>query len=405
MTQGQDKSSLAPWALPAGMGAALAAAAILAWLFKAHCLFGGGWSASEQYVTGCYSDFVPFWGGRGVAAGEIPYLQASIEYPVLTGLMIWIEGGVTRVLFGSGAGELPFLTVATLANAGLLAAIVTMMARMEVARDRLMLLILGPPIILYLGHNWDVLAVALTVLAIHLHRGGRAFAAGAAVGLGAAAKLFPLLLLPLLLFDWFDRRDFRRLALTAGGAILAWLVVNLPVALAAPERWAEFYVFSRERAGTFAATWSLIDHMGIGTTVEERNGYGSFLFMAGAAGITLANWRRFTGRMWMLITPVVALFLLTNKVYSPQFDLWLVPLLLLTSRRLWPLAALYVATTLVYWMEFWFFAGQDNVTPSVGYGMLVAAAWLRMIVLSVIIALPFFERMDGQAEAATPAPN
>ena len=60
----------------------LALTCVVGWLFKAHC--GAVWTGDEQYLTGCYSDAVPFWGLRGVAAGQLPYVQARIEYPVLT---------------------------------------------------------------------------------------------------------------------------------------------------------------------------------------------------------------------------------------------------------------------------------------------------------------------------------
>lgn len=383
------------WALPAGVVGAAAVAAYVGWYFKAHCLWDGGWSGSEQYVTGCYSDMVPFWGGRGVAEGQIPYFEAAIEYPVLTGFLIWIQGVLTRSVFGAAAGELAFLTVGVLINAGLLLVTAAALMRAGVSRTRLMWLVIGLPTILYLGHNWDLLAIALTALALHFHIQGRAAAAGAMLGLGAAAKLFPLFLLPLLLLDWFDRRDWRRVALAAGAAVAAWAAVNLPVALAAPANWAEFYTFSRERHGTFAATRSLIHDLGLPTSTETRNLWGFLLFAGGAAAFTLANWRRFEGRMWMLAPGVIALFLLTNKVYSPQFDLWLVPLLLLASPRLWPLAALFVATLLVYWMEFWLFAGHDGVSPSATPAMLAAAGWLRVAVLATIVALPFFDRRSA----------
>ncbi|NWM20030.1 hypothetical protein GY646_24495, partial [Escherichia coli] len=62
----------------------LAVTCMLGFGFKQHCM-PGGWTGSEQYVTGCYSDAVPFWTAREVDKGRIPYLQTPIEYPVLTG--------------------------------------------------------------------------------------------------------------------------------------------------------------------------------------------------------------------------------------------------------------------------------------------------------------------------------
>ena len=51
-----------------------------------------------------------------------------MEYPVLTGALIWIEGGVTRGLFGRNANAMDFLFIVTLVNA-LLAALILWMMR------------------------------------------------------------------------------------------------------------------------------------------------------------------------------------------------------------------------------------------------------------------------------------
>src|SRR5690606_9936924 len=68
-----------------------AATSFLGWLFKGHCAFDGDWGNLEMYVTGCYSDAYPFWHARGLADGAVPYFEAPMEYPVLAGLLIWLE--------------------------------------------------------------------------------------------------------------------------------------------------------------------------------------------------------------------------------------------------------------------------------------------------------------------------
>lgn len=360
----------------------------LGWAFKAHCYLDGGWSDGEQYTTGCYTDVVPFWTGRDVATGAVPYLDTSLEYPVLTGAQIWIEGAVGRALVGSDGSALAFLAMVTMLNAALAVWILVLLQRMGVPERRLWWWALAPPLVLYLGHNWDLLAMALVMLAIDLHRRGSTVGAGAAAGLGAAAKLFPALLVPLLVLPALRHRNWTSAVRTLGGAVGAWLAVNLPVALVAPERWAEFYSFSQQRLGTFAATWTVVDEVGLlATSVEQRNLAGTALFAIGGAAIVWAGWDRHADRAWVLLTPLLAWFLLTNKVYSPQFDLWLIPLLVLTLRRTWPLAAFVAADALVYWAEFWYLGWRLGVSPSAPYPVLVGAALLRAIVLLAIVVL------------------
>ena len=93
--------SVAAGARPAGyrpLGLLLAVTLVtcaLGWLFKGHCITDGSWDDFEQYTTGCYTDAAPFWFGHDLAAGAIPYFQTPIEYPVLTGALIYLDAVLT----------------------------------------------------------------------------------------------------------------------------------------------------------------------------------------------------------------------------------------------------------------------------------------------------------------------
>ncbi|MDT8760024.1 hypothetical protein MZO42_15080 [Sphingomonas psychrotolerans] len=340
------------------------------WLFKAHCV-PGGWTDAEQYSTGCYNDMMPFWHGREVAKGKIPYLQTRMEYPVLTGAQIWAEGTVTRLAFGARARDWHFLGVVLLVNAWLAGLVLNWFLAAGMDARRLWGWAAAPPLILYVGHNWDMAAVAFAVSAMLFARSGRLVPAAAMAGLGTAAKLFPVLILPLLglgaLFG--DARPWRerlpRAAALSAAAIGVWVLVNLPVALLARENWSEFYRFSQERPGTIAATWDALTNAGWwATSIEERNRYAPLVFLIGFAAILGFGWRKHRAHLWVLFTPVLAWFMLTNKVYSPQFDLWLYPLLLMTAPRLWPLAWFVLADIIAYFAEFWWLSGMQHGWPA-----------------------------------------
>jgi len=66
-----------------------------------------------------------------------------------------------------------------------------------VSPRRLAWLVLAPSLVAYAFVNWDALPVLLATAAIFAHRRGDDAMAGAFVGFGAAAKLYPGLLLPL----------------------------------------------------------------------------------------------------------------------------------------------------------------------------------------------------------------
>ncbi|KQS02135.1 hypothetical protein ASG11_15235 [Sphingomonas sp. Leaf357] len=366
---------LTPWSL-------LALTCLAGWAFKGHC--GAGWADGVQYTTGCYSDAVPFWGGRGVAAGQLPYLQARMEYPVLTGALIWVEGIVARLLRGPAADAATFLFVVSAVNAGLAFLVLWMMERAGVDRRRLYLWAAAPPLILYLGHNWDLLAVALAMAAVLAARVGRLTRAVQWAAAGTAAKLFPVLILPLLgltaLFRPGERwpRRITRAASLALVAILVWGAINAPIAYAAFDTWSEFYRFSSDRSGTAASVWELLATFGLWVSpIPVRNLVSFALFAAGAALIVALGWRRHAARPWIMFTPVLCWFLLTNKVYSPQFDLWLYPFLILTGYRIWPILWFAIGDAAAYFAEFWMFAGMEGHTPSATQGDIALAAAIR----------------------------
>ncbi|RYY24485.1 MAG: DUF2029 domain-containing protein [Sphingomonadales bacterium] len=362
---------------------ALALTCSLGWLFKGHCT-AGGWSNSEQYTTGCYSDAIPFWTAREIDKGKIPYLESRMEYPVLTGATIYIEGVVARTLFGKNTNAAEFLAVVTIVNALLAALVLRLFVLAGMDSRRLWMWALAPPLILYVGHNWDMVAVTLAVAAMLAARRNRLVAAAALAGLGTAAKLWPVLMLPLIglgaLFETgrsWRQRPVRATIVTAA-AIGAWALVNLPFAIFANEYWSEFYRFSEERGGTAAGTWSVLNGMGWIVTAEgDQNRLASILFLVGAGAIVAGGWQRHRNHLWVLFTPVLAWFMLTNKVYSPQFDLWLYPMLLLTAPRLWPVGLFMIGGIGAYFAEFWLFAAQAGAHPAAQFADVACAAVLR----------------------------
>lgn len=386
--------------------AVLAVTCLLGWGFKAHC--GAGWAGDVQYITGCYSDTVPFWGLRGVAAGQMPYVEARMEYPVLTGMLIWAEGLATRAIWGARANAAHFLFVVSAVNAALAFAVLDMMKQAGVSRARRMCWAAAPPLMLYLGHNWDMLAAVFAVAALLAAARTDTVRAAGLAAFGMAAKLFPVLLLPLLGLGALATREplLRRLRLAAVlvlTAISCWGVVNLPVAVIAPENWSEFYRFSGERSGTAASVWELLAQSGVWRTdIPTRNAVSGALFVVGAGAIVALAWRRHRTHVWLLFTPVLAWFLLTNKVYSPQFDVWLYPLLVLTSHRLWPLAWFALGDVAAYFAEFWWFAGLDGYHPAASQGDIALAAAFRGAALLWVIAAAVRQPPPAWVQPAAP---
>ncbi|WP_171480856.1 glycosyltransferase family 87 protein [Streptomyces griseoviridis] len=367
---------------------------------KAPC-YNGAWffGASSQYTKACYSDIPHLYQGRGFADGLVPYFDRLpgdmpyLEYPVLTGVFMEVAGWLTP---GSGTiqhQEQWYWMV----NAGMLmvcAAIIAVCVTRTHARrpwDGL-LVALAPAFALTATINWDLLAVALTAAAMLMWSRSRPIAFGVLLGLATAAKLYPLFLLgPLFVLCWRAGR-WREFGKALGGTAVAWIVVNLPVMVLAWDGWAQFYRFSHDRGVDFGSFWLILAQNSTDPlTTDTVNTLATLLVLLGCAGIaalTLTAPRR--PRFAQLAFLVVAVFILTNKVYSPQYVLWLVPLAVL-ARPKWRDFLIWQACEVLYFLGIWMYLAYTTSgdahkgLPQDGYHWAIAAHLLGTLYLCAVV--------------------
>ena len=122
---------------------------------------------------------------------------------------------------------------------------------------------LSPALILAAFINWDLLAMALTAGAMAAWAGRREVLAGLLLGLAVAAKFYPLLIFAALLLLCLRAGRMREFGRALAAGAVAWLVVNLPIALAAPAGWGRFYAFSRSRGADWGSIWYLFEHFNV----------------------------------------------------------------------------------------------------------------------------------------------
>lgn len=366
----------------------LAITLTVGWWSKARCVVDGdGWTGGEQYLGWCYSDIYPLWFAEGLDQGKRPYVDHPVEYPVLTGGQMWLADRVMRALPGPPSAT-GFYQVNALLGAGLLVWTFLSLRAIGLPRDRLLRFVLAPTLVVYAFMNWDPLAVALCVAAVAAHRRDHDLDAGVLAGLGAAAKLFPVFLVPLVVAArWAQGR--RRDALThAGAAAAVWLLVNLPVLLVAPRGWSRFLELNRERPADWDTVWLLLYRLGwwqphTGTLNLVTAG----VFLAGGAALcVLGARRRPPERWWELLLPLLAWFLLANKVYSPQFSLWLIPLMALALPSTAAFVAFSCLDLMVFLTRFPYLGGESGLQPAPGYPLFAAALLLRAAALVWVIA-------------------
>jgi uncharacterized membrane protein len=379
--------------------AASVAGMVLAFAEKSPCRAGAWNSYASQFQRACYTDIYPLYYGEGLSGGKVPYTGHKVEYPVLIGgamqAAAWLVRNVDVAIRGR---EFFDVTAALLAVCAMVGVLATAWALGPRRRAYALLVALSPALILSAFVNWDLIALSLTALGLAAWAARRGVWAGVLLGLAVAAKFYPLVVFgPLLLLCLRAGRlrDFGKM-LTA--AVLAWLVVDLPVLIAAPSGWSWFYVFSKERGADWGSVWYMFQYFHLpvvgSTQLSTLNDLSAAFFAVACAMIAvlaLAAPRR--PRLPQLCFLVLAAFLMTNKVWSPQYVIWLVPLAVLARPRLWPYL-LWQLAEVAYFVGIWgylIFVYSSEGNPVTGYqgistGWYFAALAARFLAVGLLAA-------------------
>lgn len=390
------------------------------WMQKANCVRTGtspdgpfvDWSGQPQYTSACYSDIVVLYNGRGLNEGIFPYAyswQADgvtryLEYPVITGLFQYLMAMLTRIVSSvwSALGLPPAADAAL--NLGVTAvflgacwmaacAIIAMLAGNR--KWDTLLMALSPLVIVHAFTNYDVLSILFAVAAIAAWAHCKPTGAGVLAGLGIAAKLWPIFLVGAIILLCLRARQWAAMAKLIAGTVLTWIAVNLPIYLLYPQAWGEFFRLNSTRGWEGSTIYAVIAHATgrsswEGTTpskavvgAEQFNMIALMLLLAALVALTVVVLTaRQAPRLGQITFLVVLAFMITNKVWSPQYSLWLVPLLVLALPR-WRLVLSWAAVEAVYWyLRMWTFLPHKLAAPDwlvdsftlIRLGLLVAMA-------------------------------
>jgi len=374
----------------------------------------------------CYSDLPYLYVGRGFAELEWPYSDAIdvrdryevMEYPAGISYYAYGAARVTHWLSGfpnllpraamSSAElyadhqvlqeSLVFTTVNALGFGVCALVAAWLLTGVHRRRPWDAALFAVSPVMVFEGLiNWDLLAVACVAAALWAQTRDRAGLTGFAIGLGTALKLYPLFLLGGLLVIWGRERRWRDLAAATGSAIATWVVVNAPAYLSGPHEWKVFWTFNADRTADLGSLWLVAQQM-----AKPDSGIADFT--ASAHNINVVSWVAFglwcavvaavgflapqTPRLAQLGFLVVVGFLLVNKVYSPQYALWLLPLAVMARPRVRD-QLIWQAGEIFYFASVWWYLGTF-LNPSGGgdagfYWLAVAVRVAAQLYLVVVV--------------------
>lgn len=282
---------------------------------------------------------------HNMSQGRLPYRNFFDEYPPLAQPLFY----VVRLLPGTYAPAFKWtmavfgatalvLMIAALASAG------APRRRLAVAAVTIGVapVVVGP-IFLNEYDMWPAMLVAAALLAFIRRHERLAYVL---LALGVAAKLYPLVLLPLALVETWDRGG-RELVKRS----LAWFVgvlflVHLPFAILGPGglRFSYWVNITRgleveslggavllvlDRAGLYHATLREGSPGSTNVTGSLANAIGTVGSLTVIAAVLLVAWlyRRRRGSPFVATAAAVLAFVAFGKVFSPQYVEWLTPLL------------------------------------------------------------------------------
>ena len=340
--------------------------------------------------------------GEAMTDGQVPYRDFPVEYPpaaLPVFLLPALGDGGSDAFADRFEGLMAAFGVACI----LLVAIASssVWAPFFVAAAPLLL---GSVVL----SRFDLWPAALTVGALVLLAAGRFRLGLGTLGLATAAKLFPAVLAPIALAHVWRTRGRREALLAAAAFVAVVAVIVLPFAVIAPGGvWDAFW----RQAGrplqleSLGAGLLLVAHhlFGVELTMESSHGSQN---LAGAApdvlavlstllqlGVLAAIWvwhargPATRERLFAASAAVVCAFVAFGKVLSPQFLIWLVPLVPLVRGRRGLAASALLAVALVLtqlWFPFryWELALEFDTAAS----WLVLARDLVLVGLTLLLA-------------------
>jgi hypothetical protein len=309
---------------------------------------------------------------RGVVSGLVPYREIPLEYPPLALVpmtvpyLLWPFGEPSLQVYPwLFAGEQAVLLLAVGVVVGRIVSLGGASTGSDVPQRRVgvQLLLLAAATALAITWRFDLFPTLLAVVALWMALMGRPVPAGVAIGVGVLAKLFPIAIAPALAVAWLAPRSFTKL-LRFGEAVLGGITLGMVpfIALAGLDALI-FIAYQTERGlqiesvgGALVLLGGLLAGQPIPLIApfsahEVTGGFAEALLAtlplvtAAAFGVLAwIGWRRVqweSGRsggvepatLVTIATASMLLLVVTSKVFSIQYAVWLVPFLALLPRR------------------------------------------------------------------------
>lgn len=390
---------------------------------------GSDWgNDAVRYSKACYSDIPYLYTSHGFVTQQWPYSNHDryerMEYPVGISYFAW---AVSEVVPFTSVGPLTEITNATSPDQlwslpgmttevsvyfvitavclfGFVLAAAYFMTRANPKRPWDGLIFAASPVLAAAALvNWDLLAVAASAGALWAWGRRKPIWTGIFIGLGISFKLYPLLLLGgVIALALRDRSKIRGAMITTLATAISWTLLQVPAWLGNWDSWTYFWHFNSTRGADWGSLWLAAQYYGATYTAHQINviqWVAMALICAGVAA--LAKWAPNKPSLAQLGYLLTAGFLITNKVYSPQYVLWLLPLAVLARPKLRDQIIWQAGELFYFFMIWWNLGGYLDVNVWNTNGVYSIGIFVRVAVemyLVVMILRDLLLKSDGSTD-------
>jgi uncharacterized membrane protein len=368
---------------------AIVALAILSCLISfvkfSHCE-NSGWSTPGQYIHACYSDIPALYGERGLSKGDWAYSNGdkSVEYPVVTGAVMWALAKVTPQ-GGDSAKDYFNINIFFIA----LLLIATALFIYQIKPEFTYLYLLAPAGIASLYINWDLWAIISMVASIYWFDRKKLNLSALSLGISISTKFMPIFLLFPMAFIFLRRGQLKGFLKYLIISSITFAAINLPVYLTTPDGWMRFYKLNLSRGPDWGSLWYALTSLNI--KIANLNYLSILMLLAGFAAIAIYILElRNIPSLASLSFIVLATVMCTSKVYSPQYVLWLIPLAVIALSDKGDLLAFWIwqGAEILYHVAIWqhlaTVTGAKFGLPLFGYALITL---LRITATLYLIAI------------------
>ena len=291
-----------------------------------------------------------------------PYVDSYIEYPVVIGLWASFTGSLSN-----NAREFFLLNGILLSIFSTLNILLAKsLAKIYFGREISLYKFLTPSVLVFTFFNWDALALFFLLSSLYTFGKKKIYSGAFLSCLGFWAKVFPVFCLPSVYLSLFKQKKYVLIASSLAGIVIVSLLLNLPFYLASHDGWSLFFTFSSKRPPNIDSVWS-----GIYVISDKLFGSGFYykryyeilinyvtfglMFLISASYYLLKKYRRLENNIVIDTTFLTSVFLLTSKVYSPQYNLWIVLLLVVVGVNYKKILLFEFLNLLLTWSVFQYF--------------------------------------------------